>query len=105
LSLIQIFGLDLDLDPNIRILSLKKSKLILLKKWICVENLIQLFGSKLDVDWIIKNPIYSHPYPHSRASENTNTLTHAHNTFDPQTIIKFTLTHSQQSNALMHKPH
>jgi len=27
-----------------------------------VENLIQLFGSKMDVDWIIKNPIHARPY-------------------------------------------
>jgi len=60
--LIQIFGLDLNLDPNIWIWILKKSKLVLLKKWIWVENLIQLFGSKMDEDWIIKNPIHAHPY-------------------------------------------
>ena len=33
-----------------------------MKKWILIENLIQLFGSKMDVDWIIKNPIHDHPY-------------------------------------------
>jgi len=33
-----------------------------LKKWIWIENLIQLFVSKMDVDWIIKNPIHDHPY-------------------------------------------
>jgi len=36
LSSIQIFGLDLNLDPNIWIWILKKSKLLLLKKWIWV---------------------------------------------------------------------
>ena len=25
-----------------------------MKKWIWIENLIQLFGSKMDLDWIIK---------------------------------------------------
>jgi len=60
--LIQIFGLDLNIDPNIWIQILKKSKLLLVKKWILVENLIQLFGSKMDVDWIVKNPIHAHPY-------------------------------------------
>jgi len=59
--LIQIFGLDLNLDPNIWIWNLKKSKLVLLKKWIWIENLIQLFGSKMDEDWIIKNLIRAHP--------------------------------------------
>jgi len=59
--LIQIFGLDLNLDPNIWIWILKKSKLLLLKKWIWVKNLIQLFGSKIDVDWIIKYIIHAHP--------------------------------------------
>jgi len=54
--------LDLNLDPNIWIWILKKSKLLLLKKWIWVKNLIQLFGYKMDVDWIIKNPIHAHPY-------------------------------------------
>jgi len=38
----------------------KISKLLLLKKWIWVKNLIQLFGSKMNVDWIIKNPIHAH---------------------------------------------
>ena len=46
------------LDLNFK----KKSKLVLLKKWMGVENLIQLFGSKMDVDWIIKNPIHARPY-------------------------------------------
>jgi len=41
--LIQIFGLDLNLDPNIWIWILKKSTLLLLKKLILVKNLIQLF--------------------------------------------------------------
>jgi len=59
--LIQIFGLDLNLDPNIWIWILKKSKLLLLKKLIWVKNLIQLFGYKMDVDWIIKYPIHAHP--------------------------------------------
>jgi len=53
--------LDLNLDPNIWIWILKKSKLLLLKLCIWVKNLIQLFGSKIDVDWIIKNPIHVHP--------------------------------------------
>jgi len=52
LNSIQIFGLDLNLDPNIWIWIFKKSKLLLLKKWILVKNLIQLFRSKMDVDWI-----------------------------------------------------
>jgi len=25
------------------------------------RKLIQLFGSKMNVDWIIKNPIHDHP--------------------------------------------
>jgi len=58
LNLIQIFGLDLNLDPNIWIWILKIFKLLLLKKWIWVENLIQLFRYKMDVDWII---IHAHP--------------------------------------------
>jgi len=32
-----------------------------LKKLIWIENLIQLLRYKMDVDWIIKNPIYNHP--------------------------------------------
>jgi len=59
--LIQIFGLDLNLDPNIWIWILKKSKLLLLNKWIWVKNLIQLFGSTMNVNWIVKNPIHAHP--------------------------------------------
>jgi len=50
--LIQIFGSGFK----------KKSKLVLLKKWIWVENLIQLFRSKCYVDLIIKNLIHTHPY-------------------------------------------
>jgi len=42
-------------------LDFKKSELVLLKKWIWVENVIQLFESKNDVDWIIKNSIHVHP--------------------------------------------
>ena len=57
-----MLGLDLNLDPKIWIWILKKSKLVLLKKWIWVENLIQLFRSKLYVDLIIKNLIHTHPY-------------------------------------------
>ena len=57
---IPIFSLNL--DPNIWIWILKKSKLVLLKKWIWVENLIQLFRSKLYVDLIIKNLIHTLPY-------------------------------------------
>jgi len=43
-------------------LDLKKIQTTFAKKWIWVENLIQLFGSKMDVDWIIKNIIHAHPY-------------------------------------------
>jgi len=32
-----------------------------MKKWIWIKNLIQLFGSKMDVDWIIKNSIHANP--------------------------------------------
>jgi len=46
--------LDCELDPNIWIWIWKNSKLVLLKKWTWIENMIQLFGSKMDMDWIIK---------------------------------------------------
>jgi len=53
LNLIHIFGSGFKLDPHIWIWILKKFNLLFLKKWILIENLIQLFGSKIDVDWII----------------------------------------------------
>jgi len=61
LNLIQIFRSRFKLDLNIWIWILKKFNLLFLKKWIWIENLIQLFGSKMDVNWIIKNPIHDHP--------------------------------------------
>jgi len=51
--LIQIFGYEFELNPNIWIWILKKLNLLFLKNWIWIENLIQWFGSKMDVDWII----------------------------------------------------
>jgi len=60
LNLIQIFRSGFKLDLNIWIWIFKKSNLLFFK-WIWIENLIQLFGSKVDVDWIIKNPIHDHP--------------------------------------------
>jgi len=62
LNLIQIFRSVFKLDLNIWIWIFKKSNLLFLKKWIWIENVIQLFGSKMDVDWITKNPIHDHPY-------------------------------------------
>ena len=38
------------------------SKLFLLKIWIWIINLIQIFGFELDLDWITQNPIHDHPY-------------------------------------------
>jgi len=61
LNLIQIFRYGFKLDLNIWIWIFKKSNLLFLKKWIWIENIIQLFGSKMDVDWIIKNLIHDHP--------------------------------------------
>jgi len=58
LNLIQIFISGFKLDLNIWIWIFKKSNILFLN-WI--ENLIQLFGSKMDVDWIINNPIHDHP--------------------------------------------
>jgi len=50
LNLIQIFEYEFKLDPNICIWILKKSNLLFLKKWIWIENLIQLFGSQIYVN-------------------------------------------------------
>jgi len=58
---IQIFRSGFKFNINIWIWILKKFNLLFLKKWIWIENLIQLFGSKMDVDWIIKNLIHNHP--------------------------------------------
>jgi len=49
---------DFELNPNIWIWILKKSKLILWKKYIWIKNQIQLFRCKIDVDWIIQNSIH-----------------------------------------------
>jgi len=43
-------------------LDFKKIQICFAEK-IWVENLIQLFGSKLDVGWIIKNSIHAHLWP------------------------------------------
>jgi len=40
----------MDSDPNIWIWIFKKSKLVLMKKWIWIENLILLFRSEMDMD-------------------------------------------------------
>jgi len=57
LNLIQIFRYGFKLDLNIWILIFKKFNLLFMKKWILIKNLIQLFGSKIDLNWIIKNSI------------------------------------------------
>jgi len=62
LNLIQIFRSGFKLDLNIWIWIFKKSNILFLKKWILIENQIQLFGSKMDMDWMIKNSIHDHPY-------------------------------------------
>jgi len=61
LNLIQIFRSVFKLDLNIWIWIFKKFNLLFLKNWIWIEILIQLFGFKMNVNWIIKNPIHDHP--------------------------------------------
>jgi len=54
--------MDLNLYPNIWIWILKKIiQISFVEKMDLVQNMIQLFGSKMDMDWIFKNPIHDHP--------------------------------------------
>jgi len=59
LNLIQIFRSGFKIDLNIWIWIFKKFNLLFLKKWIWIENLIQLCGSK--IMWIGSLKIHDHP--------------------------------------------
>jgi len=44
---------------------------------------MQLFGSKMDVDLIIKNPIHDHPYSQgAQSSYNAKVVTMLHGVFN-----------------------
>jgi len=58
----KFLDLNLNLDLNIWIWILKSSKLLLPKKWIWIKNRIQFFGSKIDINWIIKNSVHDRTY-------------------------------------------